>query len=338
MQTAILEPAPETANLEAMPRADGLAIWGEIRERAEKLKLTAETLTVTSADDKAGMALARTTRLALRDVRLLARDRHKEMKEEYLVKGRKVDAAKNEIFSLIEPLEARLLEQEQFAERQEAARIAELAGVRTAELINAESFIPSNVGAMPEDDYLALLEGAKLTKAAKIEAARKLEEERVANEKAEAEERERIRQENIRLKTEAEAREAEARKEREAAAAKQREIEANAAKERAAAAEALSKEREAREAVERQQRETVAAEQRRAAADAKAKAEREKAEQEAACKAATAPDKEKLRDFAATVRALSAPTLSASAAATGEEVARKVINFANWIETQADAL
>lgn len=52
--------------------------FDHFKAELEKLKATAETLTVTSIDDKAGMKLARATRLTFRELRVSITHRHKE--------------------------------------------------------------------------------------------------------------------------------------------------------------------------------------------------------------------------------------------------------------------
>lgn len=287
META-LELAPEQPGEAPMKQ---LAPFDAQRIEAEKLKKTAETLTVTSITDKAGMALARTTRLALKAVRVEVTHRHKELKEHILIEGRKIDAGKNEILALIEPLEERLLEQEQFAERAEAARKEELRTMRAEELqafgVNS-SFI--NLAEMPEAEYEALFNNSKSAHEAKIAAEKKAEEDRIAKEKAEAEERQRIAAENVRLKEEARQREECLKAERAKAEAAAKAAAEKARKEREALEAKARAEREAAEAKAKDEREKAAeaarvaaekARKEREAIEAKAKAEREASEMKA---------------------------------------------------------
>lgn len=297
------------------PPMKQLAVWDDFRAKAAKLKATAETLTVTDSKDRAGMALARTTRLTLKDVRVAITKRHKELKEDILTEGRRIDAGKNELLAMIEPLETRLLEQEQFAER-EAARIqAEKHKVRLAELhpfMPPNSLVTVDLGTMDDDAYFNLLLDTKATHDARIERERKEREEAQARAKAEAEERDRMRVENERLKAEAAEREATARQEREAAALV-------LAKERAEA-------EKLRAAVDRAARESE-------------RIEREKAEAEAAAKKARAmtPVKDKLNKLAADIRALAVPFLSEPPVEKNvREIMDGIERFAKWIESKAN--
>ena len=106
-------PPNEPANIESLKPADGLKVWSEFREKAIKLKTTAETLTVTDVSQVSEMKLARATRLSIRDLRLGFTATHKELKAEALETCQMLDKEKRELLALCEPLEARLLEQEQ---------------------------------------------------------------------------------------------------------------------------------------------------------------------------------------------------------------------------------
>lgn len=187
-----IEPSPQLELAPEQPGEPGmkqLAPFDALRTQAEKLKLTAETLTVTSIDDKAGMKLARSTRLALKEVRVAITHRHSELKEHINEEGRLLDRKKRELFALIEPLEARMLECEEFAER-EAVRIAEAkCAARIAEL---EPFTKSppwhltipNLGKLSDEDYAGLLASCKLTheSVSAAEAARIANDARIARE------------------------------------------------------------------------------------------------------------------------------------------------------------
>ena len=113
-----------TPNLEVMKRADLPAIWSDFRDKIAALKSTAETLTVTSEDDRAEMKLARQTRLNLREIRIAVESRRKELGEDALRRKQSIDADAKAIKDAIEPMEARLLECEEYAERAMAVRAA----------------------------------------------------------------------------------------------------------------------------------------------------------------------------------------------------------------------
>lgn len=299
-------------------------------QRAQEWKEKAGTIAVTDESQKAEMQLARTARLELKQIRVEADKTRKALKEDSLRYGKAVQGVYNVIEYLIAPIEEYLETQEKFAEIQAANRNSALAELRNTELAAYRDFVPYNLdlGGMPEEDYAKLLNGAKLQLSAKVEAERKAEQERIEREKAETEERERVRQENERLKAEAAEREkqiaaerAEAAKRAESERIERERIEAEARAEAEAERketekkariereklEAARKEAEAKAAAERSERERIEAEIRdkaeREAAELRAKAEAER-------KAKAAPDREKLIAFAENLNALVYPTTS----------------------------
>ena len=367
--TDTLEVVDQTPDLDAMPRADLPAIWDDYREQAQKLKATAETLTVSDVTQVSEMKLARATRLTLRQLRIAIEAKRKELKEESLRRGQQIDAAAKELKDFIEPLETRLLEQEQFAERKEAERIAALVQERTSALSQYQQIIPGvDLGALTDEQFTEMLDGARMVHEAKLEAIRKEEEARIAREKAEAEERERVRAENERLRKEAAEREAAIEAERQAAAKERQRVEQEARAEREKAEAALraerekaAREREAAEAEARKQRQEIEAKARaeREAAEAKAaqeRAAREKLERQeeerrakeeaarkeeaaAAKKAAAAPDKTKLAAYAARMESIELPTLTTE---EGKLIVKQIeescAKFVGWIKAKADAI
>lgn len=282
--------------------------FAPIHAEASKWIEAAKSINITDASQIREMKLAREYRLALRDVRISAERKHKELKEGILRRGKAIDGVKNIILDIIGPSEAHLMEQEKFAERLEAKRQADLKDHREALLtplgVNVAFY---KLGEMPDDQFEELYAGQKAAHEAKIAAAKKAEEDRLAKIKADAEEREKQRAENERLRAEAAAREEQAKKDRQAAEderqrllkaaadekARMEAIQANELRERAleeskiraeaaaklkAAEEKALKEREA--AAEKARKEKQAAE----LIVSKERAAREKAEQELAAK------------------------------------------------------
>jgi len=301
-------------------------------EQAQQWKIKAAELVVTNVSQTREMQMARQARLALKDIRVNADKTRKALKEDSLRYGKAVQGVYNVIEFLIAPIEKHLEEQEKFAEIQEANRKAALKTEREIEVTPWQSFIPYGLdfGNMSDVDYNNLLNGAKLQQAAKIEAEQKAEGERIEREKQEAAEREAIRLENEKLKAEREAREAEIAAERAKAEAErleaenkariekeamERELEAERKRVESEKAEAEKKSRVEREAIEaklkaeREAREKAEAEIK--AKEAAALAEKQRVEAEAAAQlkaqqkaekqAALAPDKTKLKAFAATL-------------------------------------
>ncbi len=291
-------------------------------EQAGELCREAQCVTVTDATQVSEMRQAREIRLRLVKVRTGAEAARKILKADALALGKAIDACGNWIKNQTEPVEARLLECELFAERAEAKRKQQLRDDRFALLAQVgpvDAAIVSTLGEMKQDAFDQMLEGAVLARKARDEAAAKVDAERRAREQAEAQERERLRVENEKLRAEREeqdrlaresaererkareAIEAKAKAEREAAEIKARAereaIRAKAAAEQAEAERKLKAEREAREKLEREQRERDAAEKKRRDAEARA-----------AKRAAAAPDADKLRAYAKALRSIPAPT------------------------------
>lgn len=245
-------------------------------DQAKEWDEKAKTIIVTDASQLKEMKLAKESRLALRKVRTGVEDKRKELKADALAYGKTVDAIANELKGLIEPIEAHLLEQEEFAKRIEAKRVEEMKQARIAELTPLGVDVQYlDLAGMPEPVYAKLLADSKAAMEARHEEARKAAEEaqkaeaeRLAAEKAEQERLELQRLENERLKREAEERQAQIEKERQ-------EMQAKLAEERRLA-ELARKEAEQKAEYERQ-----VAEQRLREEQAKAKAERDAIEAKA---------------------------------------------------------
>lgn len=336
---------------------------------AKSLVVQAQNITVTDASQVTQMKLARTVRLALRNVRIRAEGERKSLKEDSLRRGKAIDGVYNVLAYLVEPVEEKLKAAEEFAERLDADRKAKLKAEREESLrpfgVNTDFYDLAN---MPADAWNELFAGAVAAHKAKEEAARKAEEARIAKEKADAEERERIRAENERLKREAFEAEKKAQAERERVAAEKRAADEKARIEREKIEAEMRKQRE--EADRKAREAAAAAKAEREAAEAKARAEqeairkqaqaereaREKAEAEAKRlrdaeaariaaeeaarkKAARAPDREKVRAFAVTVRSLPIPQASTTeGAAVVAEIAAQVEKFATWLEKKGAEL
>jgi hypothetical protein len=203
----------------------------------------AKTIIVTSENQKADMDIARVGRLFLREKRIAIEKARKELKEQSLREGKAIDGIANVLKALIVPIEDYLEQQEKFPE----------------------------------------IQAKKKEEAMRLEIERRIEEERIAKEKAEAEERERIKLENERLKKEAEEREkaiiAERKKQEEKLAEERAKADAERKKQEALLAkERANAEAERREAEEKARKEKEAQEKKLAEERAKAEAERKKTE------------------------------------------------------------
>ncbi len=192
---------------------------------ADEWTIKARAIKVTNANQTGDMAMAREGRLFLKEKRCAIETARKELKEQALREGKAIDGIANVLKALIVPIEDYLDKQEHFVEIQEEAKRETM----------------------------------------RLEVEKRIEEERIAKEKADAEALDKARLENEKLKAEAEAREkkiALERKKQEALLAKER-----------AEAEARRKEQEAKMAEERKK-----ADIERKLVEEKARLEREKQE------------------------------------------------------------
>lgn len=181
-----IEP-PEPGTLELAPAEAGeppmkqLAPYNEFKTKIENLRKTAETITVTDISQVSEMKIARTTRLALKDIRVAITHRHKELKENILIEGRKIDAGKNELLAVLEPLELRLKDQEEFIGRETERVQAEKRAARIAEITPYLTAPPLvDLGVVMDDRYAAMLQDAKDAHAARMARELKEKEEAVA--------------------------------------------------------------------------------------------------------------------------------------------------------------
>lgn len=252
---------------------------------ADEWRIKAQAIKVTDVSQKADMAMARVIRLKLREIRVSADKKRKDLKEDSLRYGRAVQGAYNILDFLISPLEKTLEEQEKFAEVQEAKRQAELKTSREIQLAPWKEFVPFGMdfGKMSEDDFAKILSGAKLQHQAKIDAEEKSEAERQEKIKAEEVERQRIREENEKLRIENEAKEKALAAERAKAESERLAAEKLAAKAKAESDAKLAAERAERERLENEIK-----------AKAQAEADEKERQRLIAEKAAAAPDIEKV--------------------------------------------
>jgi colicin import membrane protein len=199
--------------------------------------------------------IARELRLKIRDNRTKGiAIWHKTTKEVFLRAGQYVDAVKNREVAINERMEENLEEIEKHFEIQEQKRRDALRESRVSELSIYSEFVPFGIdlGAMNDEEYQKVFNGAKLQFDAKIEAEKKAEQERIELERIEAERIEAQRVENERLKKEAEQRELELKAEREKAEAERKRLAEIQAKKDAEQAEKLRLERQEKEKAERE--------------------------------------------------------------------------------------
>lgn len=305
--------------------------FNQANEWAEKVK----SIVVTDASQAEQIKAAREGRLRLKEIRIQADKKRKELKEDSLRYGKAVQGVYNVIEYLITPLEKHLEEQERFVEIQREKIKTELRIKRESELAPYSEFIPSaiNLSEITEDDFQKIVSGAKIQQQMKIDAEKKAEEERIIKEKAEAEERERIRLENEKLKAEAEERERIYKAEKEKAEAERLEKEKILKEENEAREKALAVEREKAAKEKEEQDKKLKAE-----AEAREKAENElkqkKAEEDRIKKEAEekekklklAPDKDKLVEFSKLIDSISYPEVSSPEAKQVIFEAKEMLN------------
>lgn len=179
---------------------------------AKQISQDSSELVVTSEGQVEEMALARTQRLKLKNIRVEVEHTRKKLKEQSLREGKAIDGMANIIKALIVPVEERLEQQEKFAEIKEAERKAKRHADRIEKLSPwVEDVSVYSLEDMSDETFDALLENAKIAEKARKEAEEKAEQDRIAKEKADAEEQERIRKENEKLRKEAELKEAKQR-------------------------------------------------------------------------------------------------------------------------------
>lgn len=252
----------------------------------------AATVQVTDVDQTADMAKAKTLRLRLKAIRCDVEKVRKDQKADSLMRGKVIDGVANALKGVIEPAEAWLLEQEQFAERADKLRRDQLHDQRLDALRPFVDVLAYCQGVAVEDltpeAFEAFLEGAKMqaqvraeTERSEAEARRIAEESRKAKEIADEAERKRLADENERLRKEQADKDAENKRLRDEA-------------EKAAKAEADRLYKAECERIDKERAERV---------EAARLAEIER-------KAASAPDKEKALAFAAYLRALALPEMS----------------------------
>ena len=281
-------------------------------------------------------AEARRLRLDMVKARTAISKAKTSAKSDILLAGRAIDWFHNRGVAQLSEAERRLEEIEKAEERRIAEIKRKLKQERIEKLAKFDvdgSFY--QLDEMPEDQFDALFARSKLAHQAELEAkkvaeekarieAERIEAERIAREKAEAEERARIAAENAKLKAEAEAREKEIQAERKRVAAED------------AKREAERKHLEQIAARERAERERIEAEAKKAR---EAEAERQRKIDEQKRKSEAAPDREKLAEYAKSIRDVSFPKMASEAGENALiEIQTSVGKMIAWINLKADSL
>lgn len=163
-----------------------------------------KNIVVTEEDQFDLMADAREKRLKLKSIRVGVENKRKELKEESLKTGRAIDSVAKFVKEIIEPAEKHLELQEKFGEIKAAERAAKVKAERIERLAQYSDDISLyNLDDMSVEQFESLLADLKKQHEAELAEAKRIEDERIAKEKADAEERKKQAEENERLKKEA---------------------------------------------------------------------------------------------------------------------------------------
>lgn len=294
-----VEVAEIAKSVSAEKRYEVQAVLNNVFDGVSKMREQLDMVNVADAEDKASMRIANTIRLGVRQVRLQAEktfDAKRAEVQQQMLSYKTEDSlwlkAKQTMQILTKEIEENARWKEETRVRFEAEQKELKVQQRIFEVSKvAPELSRSEFENMGDEAFEMFLAGITRAYQDRIQAEQKAEEERLAKLKAEAEERERIRIENEKLRAEA--------------LEKERLI----AKERAEAEQKLKAEREA----SRIAAEKAEMERRKLAAEIEAKRLAEERERKAILaaqkKAANAPDKTKLLEFAAMLDNLKLPDL-----------------------------
>jgi len=153
-------------------------------KQADEWAKKAKELVVTNENQRELMYEARRARLALKEIRIAADKKRKELKEDSIRYGKAVQGVYNVIEYLISPTEKYLEEQEKFIEIQEQKRKQALKEVREKEVEPYLEFLFSmnDLSDMTEEDYQKYLNMGKKSLQDKIDNEERIRKE--AEEKA----------------------------------------------------------------------------------------------------------------------------------------------------------
>jgi len=290
-------------------------------EEIEAQKAVIEGIVVTQPDQVAEMQQARGIRLQIAKRRFLARDIVKEERNKLknaMADFKLQDTLWLKSFQMLEAvcdnLEGKCEEKEKFAERYLAEQKQMRYETRVAKLYQFGTD-PSiySLADMTDEAFDKLLENEKLAYNARIAAQKKAERDAALEAKAEADRQEAIRKENIELRAQAEIKEKELAKEREA----QQKI--------------LDAERKAREIVEVRAKAEKDAQAKKEAAEATRLDTLKKAQEDEDRKKLLAPDKDKLLELSSVIEKIGMPAVNSKEASSviraTEDMLGKVTNY-----------
>jgi len=301
-----------------IPLTDAEKIVGAFSEVANSIKeLDTELVEFNKHEEitKEVSEQAREIRLKFVKVRTKGDEIHKTIKETYLLRTRAIDGVRNIYKLKIAENETKLKDIELHFERIEQAEKDKKNAERELALSKYVADVSLyNYKEMNDEVFTNMLLSAKKVWEAEQEVIKQAELDRIENEKKLEAEREAQRLENIKLKKEAEEREAELAKEREA---KEAELEAERLKAKKIADEMQKKADEDAKEKARLQKEIddkkAEDDRLKKEADAKAQAD-ELARLKAEKQAELAPDKDKMKKYAVELGCLEVPKLQSDEA------------------------
>lgn len=298
-------------------------------EQAKEFEAKAREINVTDESQKDEMMVARKIRLTIQKIRSDTEKTRKKLKEQSLREGKAIDGVANVIKALIVPIEEHLEKQEKFIQNIEIERKRKLVENRTS-LLGAyvEDMSAYNLSEMTNEAFDNLIASSKLAREAQEKAEQKAEEDRIAAEKKAKEEAAELKTENDKLKAAA----AEKEKEDKAKRLEQEKIDtekkADAQKERDKIVEAQKKIDDEKAIIAQRQKDKEAADQ---------KILDDKAAEEKAAR--LAPEKDKLRAFAASIKSIAGPKgLSVGGQKIVSGAEKSMLNISQEIENQIKRL
>lgn len=242
-------------------------------------------LVINGLEDTRGFELVHAARMKVKNLRVRVDKVRKDLKQDALEWGRKVDAEAKRITALLEPIETHLQEEEDAIEREKER-------IRNAERLREEAEAKAKA-----DAEAARIKAEQEAEAARVKAIQDAENARLKAEAA------RLAEQQRKIDEERQAIEAEKKRLADIEAARQREIEN----------ERIRKEAAEKSRIETEQRIAREAAEAKAKAEAEALAAKQRAEAEEASRLraeAMRPDREKLLSVVSVVRGVAVPVVS----------------------------
>lgn len=156
-------------------------------EQASEWEIKAKGLVVKDETEIEKMEQSREARLALKKIRVDAEKVRKELKEDGLRVGRAIDGVYNVIEALIVPIEKHLENQEKFIENIAKEKAQKIKTERTEKMLQyVDDVSVYNFDNMSDEIFENLLKSTKVAWDTKQAELKKIEDERIENEKKQA--------------------------------------------------------------------------------------------------------------------------------------------------------